>query len=424
MLDKMVAKLLGPKLQPSDLSFEEARDILERASDEAKQKLARSSHEKEILAYLAKDMRGDIRALVAANTATPREIDLELADDELGEVRIELARKIARLMPGLSKRETARIRDLTVEVLEKLAEDALPRVRQIVAEEIKSSPDVPKQIVEVLARDAEIAVAAPILEYSPLLSDDDLLEIVATSEVEGVLAAIANRKELSGDVSEAVVATLDVPAVAALLANEDAKIRAETMDRIVEHASNIDAWHKPLVLRPELSIRAVRRISGFVASSLLDALSARHEIDNETRHQLAMKVRERLQHEDVGDVDAARERTWAVVRQAVEAGTLDDDFMADAIRNDDRTRIILALAALARVAEQRVEHILKSGSGGLVTALVWHAGLTMRTAFELQKNVAHLGPADLLPARNGVDFPLAEAQMRRQLELLGIAPRD
>jgi len=420
MLNKVLAMLAGPKIRPEDLTFAQAREILDRASDEAKRELARISKAPEILAYLSKDLKGDIRALVAGNTSTPREVDLDLASDVLDEVRVQLARKIARLLPGLSNKEQTRIRELTIKVIEKLAADSLPRVRQIVAEEIKKSADVPKAIVLDLAQDAEIAVAAPILEYSPLLSDDDLLEIIATSEVEGVLASIANRDPVSDNVSEAVVATLDIPAVTALLANQSAQIRAETLDRIVEHAKNVDEWHKPLVFRPELSIRAIRRIAGFAASSLLEILSEKHNLDDETRRILKGKVSERLQKDDRSRVEEPKEQIWNAVSAAAQNGSLDDEYVSNAIKADDRSRVVLSLVALGRVPEATVERILKSGSAQVVTALAWHCNLQMRTAIELQKSVAKIAPQALLPARNGVDFPLSPEQMISQLELMGV----
>jgi len=321
----------------------------------------------------------------------------------------------------MGDKETDRIRDMTLKVIEKLAADSLPRVRQIVAEEIKSSSEVPKSVVDLLAHDAEFAVAAPILEYSPMLSDEDLLELIATSEVEGVLSAIARRSGLSSDVAEAVVATLDIPAVAALLANASAKIRSDTLDRIIEHARDVEAWHQPLVLRPELSIRAIRRISGFVASSLLEILSERHSLDDETRRHIATRVRERLRQEEPSSVEGnLKERVWADVSTAASAGKLDDEYILNAIKAKDTLRVVMALVALARAPEATIERVLKSGSAQMITALAWHAGLQMRTAFAIQKNVGKLAPGDLLPARNGVDYPLNPEQMTSQLQLMGI----
>jgi uncharacterized protein (DUF2336 family) len=89
-----------------------------------------------------------------------------LANDECEDVRAELAAKIARLMPGLSERESSHVVALTIETLETLARDAAVRVRAILAEEIKYLNCIPKDIALHLAQDVESVVAAPILEYS------------------------------------------------------------------------------------------------------------------------------------------------------------------------------------------------------------------------------------------------------------------
>jgi uncharacterized protein (DUF2336 family) len=425
MFKRVLKWLTGPRLKPSDLSFADARAILERASDEAKVEVAKGAKTPEILEYLSQDAQAAVRALVAGNRHAPPAVDLALSEDVSGDVRAELARKIARLVPGLSAGETVALRETSIKVLERLAADALPRVRAIVAEEIKAARHVPKAIAQRLARDAEIAVAAPILEYSPLLADQDLVEIIATSEVEGVLEAIAKRRNLSAEVSDAVVATLDIPAVAALLANQTAEIRAVTLEYVVENAAGIETWHAPLVLRPELSLRAVRRIAGFAASALLETLARRHNLDEETRVFISSRVRERLKSDLLAPAsdEKAHQRAVAAVEHAHKSGRLDDEFIAEAIANEDRLRVTVGLAAMGAVPEVLVERILKSSNGQIITAFAWHAGLAMRTAFLVQKDLAHLGTRDLVPARNGVDYPLTDDQMCTQLQMLGVVPR-
>ncbi len=138
-------------------------------------------------------------------------------------------------------------------------------------------------------------VAAPILEYSPLLSDADLMEIIACGQVQEVLTAIASRKPVSEQVSDRLVQSLDVPAVAALLVNPDAKIRKDTMDRIIEQAEEIDAWHLPLALRADLSARAIRRISGFVGASSWNGWRRAMIFSDATRIHLNRELRARLE---------------------------------------------------------------------------------------------------------------------------------
>ena len=83
---------------------------------------------------------------VAANPAAPAHVNRLLADDGEEEVRAELAVKIARLMPGLSRHAKAkRSSALTIETLEALARDCAVKVRAILAEEIKHLDCVPRR---------------------------------------------------------------------------------------------------------------------------------------------------------------------------------------------------------------------------------------------------------------------------------------
>ncbi len=164
-----------------------------------------------VLEYLAEHGAPVTRQAVAASLAAPATVNRHLADDSESEVRAELAAKIARLMPGLVQRESEETVALTVETLECLAKDSSVKVRAILAEEIKHLDCVPRAVAQTLARDLESIVAAPILEYSPLLSDADLIEVIACGQVKEVLSAIARRRPLNEDVSDELVQSLNVP---------------------------------------------------------------------------------------------------------------------------------------------------------------------------------------------------------------------
>lgn len=400
------------------LSYEEAREALATHTAELHRALAqRPDAPPEILYYLAESASPEIRAFVAGNPATPHKANLMLCDDSVDEVRCELARKIARLVPGLDPNEQARLREGAIEVMERLAADHLPRVRQILAEEIKHSASVPRSVVLQLARDAEQVVCVPILEYSPLLSDDDLIEIIAMSKVDGALEAVARRPQVSARVADAVVASLEIPAVAALLANPNAQIREQALDAIIEKAGEIEAWHRPLVFRPDLSLRAMRRVAGFVASSLVDELCERHKLDEETVRDLKSRVRSRLEGEPVSPEYAAEvAAAEAEVAAAQSAGTLDDTFVHEAAEASKREVVIHALAALSGFAPALVRRILVSRNGKAITALSWKAQLTMRTALSIQTRIAQVPRDHLLLAREGMHYPLAPEEMDWHLQ--------
>lgn len=422
MLKRLINRLAGQEASKGKMSYEEARAALETHALKARRFLAgRPDVEPEILYYLAADEAVDVRRLVAANPATPHQANKILTEDCDDDVRCELARKIARLVPGLATDETHRLRDVAIEVMERLARDSLPRVRAILADEIKTSTLVPAHVVQELARDAELIVSAPILEYSPLLSDEDLIEIIAGARVEGTLSAIARRSVVNGPVADAIVASLDVSAVAALLANPNAQIREAALDSVIEHAQTIEAWHQPVVMRADLSVRAVRRIAGFVSSALLATLCDRGGLDEETATQLNKRVRERLEEDGVKeDVQSADAKAMALVQEARAQGKLDDEFVVSAADNGDRRVVASALSVLANVPKAVVDRVLISQSGKAITALVWHAKLPMRAAVKIQTTIAHLSGTKLLMAREGVHFPLSPEEMAWHLGFFGI----
>ncbi len=391
-----------------------AREALERGDLKSRRKLAHGGDtHPEILYYLAEDSDAEVRRAVAGNPATPHQADSLLTADPDDEVRVELARKISRLVPGLSEQENVRLRERTLAILETLANDTLPRVRAIVAEEIKRSDVVPKGLVRKLAQDVEEIVCCPILEYSPLLNDDDLREIIAAGISEGALVAIARRDGIGEEVSDDIAATLEIPAVAALLANPSAQIREDTLDRIIEQARDTMELHKPLALRPALSVRAMKRIAGFVASALVHHMLERNPIAETVAEDILERVRERIASERVGDEEEKRLARQA--RKFHDRGMLDDAFVTDAIDNNRRELLIQCLAIMAEIPVKTVRDILASKSGRAVTALAWSAGLSMRTAFKMQTELALVSPSQLVPAKDGIDYPMEESELVWQL---------
>ena len=406
----------APGLNPRD-----ALDILEIRARETEAYLVHNATAGDpVLEYLATHGAPTTRQAVAASPATPAAVNRMLAYDAETEVRAELAAKIARLMPGLEEREAAATIALTIETLECLARDSSAKVRAILSEEIKHLDCVPRDVALALARDLDSIVSAPILEYSPLLSDADLMEIIACGQVKEALAAIARRRPLSEGVSDGLVQSLDVPAVAALLVNPDAKIRKETLERIIEQAEEIEAWHLPLALRADLSTRAIKRISGFVGAYLIERLAARADISDAVRTHLHKKLRAKLNERapihDGPTPDAAR----AAVAEAKAKGTLDEMFVEDAALAGHREMVIFALAALAHVPDVLVRKILASGRAKPLVALVWHAHLQMRIALKIQSFIMKLPGHELLAARGGVHFPLTPDEMRWHLNYFDI----
>ena len=320
-------------------------------------------------------------------------------------VRAELARQVARIAPSLGESERAEAGTLILETLEALARDALPRVRRILAEELKASPSAPVHVIELLARDEAVEVSAPVLEFSPLLTEEFLIELVAAGAAGGALAAIARRDRLGASIADAIVARDDEGAITVLLENRSAQIREETLDALVARAEGVAAWHEPLVRRPSLSPRAVRRLSEFVADSLIEALARRDDIDPATAGRLRRAVRDRLDH-----AGAANATPMERARDLAAEGKLDEAAVMRALSQGDRPFVMAALAVLSGMTLEAVQKIVSLKSAKGIVALAWKSGLPSDQAVQLQLRLARIAPSAVFGGA------LSEADMRWQLD--------
>ncbi|MEK9969745.1 MAG: DUF2336 domain-containing protein [Ferrovibrio sp.] len=413
----------------SGIDYEKAKALAASTNADERLELAkRADTRPEILYYLAVDQAEEVRRAIVENEATPAQAHLLLANDASVEVRARLAEKVARMLPDLSEDEAGKARELAIQTLELLAQDELARIRASLSEALKSAVNVPHHLIKQLAQDVEVIVSAPVLQFSPLLTDDDLREIVAGSAHSGALSAIARRIGLSSGVSDAIAATRDVSAVAALLANDSAQIREETLDLILDSAPRIETWHEPLVQRPNLPGGAAKRIAGFVAGSLLKMLASRKDLSADALADVRQVMEKRLEvkleeadGEDAGsDSVSAMAEAEAKVKKLIRDRKLDNDVMQDAIERGDRNFVLQALILNGRIPMSVIQKAIDVRNGRLLTALVWRAKFSMRTAVMVQRDIARVPPRAMLNARNGSDYPMSEAELQDQLKILGL----
>lgn len=414
-------------LDPGD--YEAAKAMVRSTDPEVRRRVAEHPEVRpELLYFLAADAAAEVRRALATNDRTPRQADLILARDAEEAVRGALARKITRLAPDLPADQLSQIERMTVECLETLARDQAGEVRCILAEALKDLPNAPHAVINALARDVELQVCGPVLRHSPILTEEDLLDIILTGPVAGALSAIANRRDVSASVADAIARSDDEAAVAELLANPSAQIREETLDRIIDDAPRHEPWHSPLVRRP--------RLASFVADNLLKVLQERSDLDPAAARHLAEVVRERVGRGGVGNgraggpvdlwadgearAETPEERPADRAARLFKEGKLTESLLDGALADGDRGLVMAGLAELSGIPLATVDRIIATHAPRAVTALVWRAGLSMRFARQVQLRLAQIPPKSALNARDGVHYPMPDDEMRWQLEFFGV----
>lgn len=433
---------MTPDMLPPEgrLGYKEAKELARHSDAAVRRALAaRRDVPPEILYYLADDPDPDVRRTIVDNQATPALAHLVLVDDLDEGVRASLAERIVRLAPGLTADERDRARQTAYRVLERLARDQIPRVRQILSEALKDVADAPADVINRLARDVEAAVSVPVLEFSPVLRDEDLLDIIGENPSTATLSAISRRARVGADVADAIAATDDVSAIAVLLGNPSAQIREETLDQLIDRAENRQSWHEPLVKRPDLHHDAAVRLAHFVADRLIQALIERQDLSQETLSEVRRVVHRRLEEEGADVAMATRPEPVADEMTAwmsglitayeralrmQESGLLGDDVVIQGVKAGDASFVTAALAARGGLSPAVVNAAVQSGSGRAIAAVVWKAGLPPVVSIQMQIRLAGVSPHEVIGSAHG-GFGLTDAEMDWQIEMFSqIAAED
>lgn len=401
--------------------YEEAKAVAHHGPVAERIRLAgRTDLPPELLYFLAQDSAVQVRAAAAANPRLPRRADRFLAEDPVAEVRQALAGKLAHargaVLSGPSR-----------EMLARLAKDQLPRVRHAIAEALKARIDAPHELIAMLARDVEVLVSQPVLEFSPLLTDLDLVDIIRSGAAEGALTAIARRQHLVGEVTDALVDSGNVAAIGQLLRNNQAQIREDTIDRLIDRAPAEPTWQEALVDRRDLSRHATLRLATVIADHLLNRLAQHHAVNPDLTRELRGVVQRRLEEGTMtpfgqsGDDTDGLEARMAHVQALHANGQLDDASLLAAIASQDRGFVMCAVAVLTELSLPKVIEVLRSHNAKAVCALVWKAGLGAGVAAEVQQRVSKLSARDILYPTAAGGYPMSASSMEWQLELFTTA---
>lgn len=374
---------------------------------------------KEILYYLAeKDPSPDVRLAVTRNPAMPVQASPVLAQDNSVDVRIALAKRLVELLPGLSQDKHSQLYAFAVESLGTLALDEVLKIRVALSTTLKDHAHTPPKVAGQLARDLEREVSEPILRFCASLSDQDLLEILCKDSPGWLVEAVANRDNVSAQISQAVIDVESEPGGTALILNDGADISDNLLLQIVDKSKDITAWQKPTATRKNLPIAVAREMAKFVDASIRDILTSRDDFDHDMIEEISSVFQRRLDFmsSDGDDEKSAEER----VRELFNNGELDEKVISDAMAARDRDFMHHAMAKLAKVHPSQVEQILSMQAAKPIVALCWKAKLSMRLAFQMQKEVGHIQPKELIYPKDGSDYPLTEEELEWQLEFLDV----
>lgn len=312
------------------------------------------------------------------------------------EARANAAHKICKRIDAMELEEGDK--ESARQILDLMCNDAAALVRRALAVTLRNSPKLPRDIAIKLAKDAD-AIAVPILKNSPVITDEDLVEIVLSGSPEKQVA-IAQRATLGEGLTEVITLYGAKPAVEACTLNEGASFSDDAYAGLLKRFANDDDIKGALVSRSALPLHVTEKLVSMVTGELFDRLVNKHELPPQLAIEIASGARERATLDLVEQAGLSTDPA-RFVQQLHLNGRLTPSLIMRALCLGHMGFVEHALAELAGVPRSKAWLMIHdAGTLGLKTVFE-RAGLPsgMFTAFRLAVDIFHKtemdgGPGD------------------------------
>jgi len=228
--------------------------------------------------------------------------------------------------------------DVLCLLVEKIEKTALVELGQRLA----PVDTAPLKLIKRLARDEEIAVAAPVLTGSRRLSTTDLIEIAKTKS-QAHLLAISGRATLETRLTDVLLVRGDKQVVASLAKNAGANFSETGFSRLVQRAEGDDSLAEIVGLRKDLPSHSLQELLRRATDAVLQKLLAmvpperRGEIE-----RVIAKIGKRISQSAEHDYSDAERNVAALAA----SGKLNEGALVDFVKRRQKDELVVALARL------------------------------------------------------------------------------
>jgi uncharacterized protein (DUF2336 family) len=249
---------------------------------------------------------------------------VELAKEKSSERRRNLLREVTDLFFDEEPAQDSAVSEHFDQVLVDLAQQTAREAREELSRRFADAPQAPRGLILKLAQDA-IEVAAPILQNSTVLTEDDLVSLAETSE-QTHLKVISQRESVPEQVSTTIVRRGDDETVAQLIRNDGAQLSRDTFEAVSERAETTPALQAPLVEREDTPTDLLGDLMLTVENRLRERILERFsEVDPESLETALTASRDRLAKRVQNDQELDEARLYIsklVVRKQLDGARL------------------------------------------------------------------------------------------------------
>ncbi|WP_420413452.1 DUF2336 domain-containing protein [Roseibium sp.] len=197
---------------------------------------------------------------------------VKLAEKGTDAARTTLFGELCKLVTEDLDQRTTQELTIFAEVTLKLYGDATANDRVRLAKKMSACPNTPVSLARKIATD-DVSVASPVLTSSPVFSQEDLLDLMEALSNRH-LQAIAQRSDLTAQVSDVLAQKGDKPIHRILAGNREIRLSREAMLCLVRMAAEDVSVRENLSLRSDLTPAVCQKLLPLVDDEAKKRLNA------------------------------------------------------------------------------------------------------------------------------------------------------
>ena len=268
-------------------------------------------------------------------------------------VRAVVAEKIGNTLNETWLTETEL--KLAQDIIRHMAADIAVQVRATLAQSVKNAKKLPHDVAMKLAKDVE-EVSLPVLEYSSLFTDEDLISIIKSQSPEKQ-EAIARRDSVSEKVASVIVEEAGESAVSTLISNKSAHINDKSLERVTERFADNQNINNKLAKRDQLPLAVAERLVSRVSDDLKNYLVTQHALPSSLVADMVSQSREQSTVSLLG-ISKNEEDIEKLVQQLKETDRLTPSLIVRALCVGDIPFFEASMAVLAQIPLHNAQILL------------------------------------------------------------------
>ena len=285
---------------------------------------------------------------------------------------------------GLNQRE----RELMREILRRLTLDVEMAIRVALAQRLADDTTAPHDLILLLVDDT-VEVARPLILNSPLLTETDVLRLIAHADV-GHLEAVAGRPNIGTPVTDELARTNHESVLVALVRNITARISESTYKSLVEKSRALPQLQEPLIRRPDLPPQLATDMCEWVSDALKSFITTHYQMAPKAV-QVAVADAVQAVKKPVGDPkDQPAESAQKLIDKLAGSGQLKTGFLMRVLSQGQTDLFDLAFSRLLEMDLTAFRNVFYDG-GARAVALSCRAVGVDRAVFATVFNLSRQG---------------------------------